>query len=396
MTNAQPKLALLARLYELAGRYVSFADANVATLGGEGLEAQMWRDREVKAKKGYLIEQNRAKREELQKNFEYRQHNDLQHFSRSYARVKGREAGIDFFHMDLCGTVELVAEALQFVSEVVLKSQGRCLAITVADERKNPSIMNFEETLSAAHACFGVDQVTSFLETLTAQYASLNGCIGGDFSSAAKRELGFVLTLARNCLSSEGAPVCGIDYMHRYVYVSGKSDTRMRTYFFHLSRGTGLQAHLSSFLEHWCQGSLEFVRPDGSTIAQTAQKKEDSAMPQPDAAAPQQELVAIDVLPRESDEPASIETLILASTEVAMTPSLLDIMRGVVSAYPAGSSLHEELALLIGLSDRVCHLEAANSTLRSEYDLAVRQCSNVRAILQLEFDKLEPMLAQKE
>jgi hypothetical protein len=133
---------------------------------------------------------------------------------------------VDAFHLDLCGTIAPSLEAARRVVPLVVKSRGRCLAITVADARRNLSVeKQFGRIESRLSKLLGF-RYERMRERLLAERA-------GDRQLAVMRELAFFYHLI-DLLKFYGRYAVPKEVI-RYSYVSYTSGApfAMRTYFFH-------------------------------------------------------------------------------------------------------------------------------------------------------------------
>src|SRR6185437_5973807 len=145
----------------------------------------------------------------------------------------------DGFHLDLCGTFDgdMVRDFSPIVP-LVQKGRGRCLAITVADARRNKALEQWPEVRRHGRRYFG-KSANALYERITEQQQRLpvNKNLPAfmqqfDPEKAAKRE--FALLVAVTELLKKATATFPTE-VERYIYVSryGKTPFRMRTYFFH-------------------------------------------------------------------------------------------------------------------------------------------------------------------
>jgi len=137
------KSVALRLLLEYLKKHVPLSKAVVASLGGEGREAKIWQEVGIAAENGWLIERNRKKSRKLISEMPYRYTSTLESFSRVFRNVGGAKAGIDAFHLDLCGTLDSSIAIVRRIIPLVIKTQGRLLAVTVADARRNVGVEQF-------------------------------------------------------------------------------------------------------------------------------------------------------------------------------------------------------------------------------------------------------------
>lgn len=246
-------------LFDFFRSYMSPKDAVIATLGGWGLEATLWKEFEVQKENGWLIERNIDRRKVLIPNFPFHNVNQLGSFPRLFRSVKGEGVGVDFFHLDLCGTLEASYELIHQVLPLVLVSKGKCLAVTVADQRRNRSHENFKPVFIEGKKLFGKPVAEELLRHLKLEGAELATHLEGDVhdEGIARREYGFFVHLAKVLGDTK------IERMERYVYhseVGARSASfRMRTYMFHLEHG-----ELNPM--DWVRNPIQLVLPTGCVI----------------------------------------------------------------------------------------------------------------------------------
>lgn len=122
---------------------VSPSTAQVATLGGEGLEAAVWKELGIAPENGWLIDMSpRAIKRLARVHGETGYQLSQKHFGRfakQHAETRGLDTGLDFLHVDLCGTVERVIAELPTAIGLVAKSRARMLALTTSDKRRHPA-----------------------------------------------------------------------------------------------------------------------------------------------------------------------------------------------------------------------------------------------------------------
>jgi hypothetical protein len=247
-------------------RYTPASEARMATLGGEGLEAKVWEQAGIPPDRGWLIERSRRQGRKLIKNHRYRTHNQLGTFSQ-ILKGHGPEMGIDGFHLDLCGTFDKsVLGTFSSVLPLVLQSTGRCLAVTVADARRNKALEEWPSVMRHAVKLWGTDAERLFRH-LENQQRRVPTATDSTFvkpfnpSKAAKREFALMVELLQLLRSQ---PVAFMpEKINRMIYVSrsGKSPFRMRTYFIRFGEAPDFSA--TAFAETWLRSSLWYARKEG-------------------------------------------------------------------------------------------------------------------------------------
>jgi hypothetical protein len=276
-------------------RYVPLGQARLATLGGRGLEAKIWAERGIPAEHGWLIERNRQRNDALITNHRYSVHNQLGTFDRILAG-HGKDASIDGFHLDLCGTLcDHAIAGFKPVIPLILTSGGRCLAITVADARRNLVLEQWPAIIKRGKRLFGTEVAGIYQTIMAAQRRvpvnhdrNLPAFIKPfDPVKAAKREFGLLVELAE-LMRAQDLPWMPAT-IERYIYVSHSMSRgfRMRTYFFHFGEMTAANAGCS-FAQAWVESKIFFANgeafheveqtPGGVVVQPLPTKKGDLAM----------------------------------------------------------------------------------------------------------------------
>lgn len=283
-------MSVLRRFYgEFVGRYLPVVESRLATLGGEGFEARLWQELGVPSENGWLIEHGRAFSERLIRQFPYRKCNKLSVFPGLLRSVCGPHASVDVFHLDLCGTLESSLEEFRSVFPLVTgKSKGRCLAITVADQRRNRSVEEFPTLQRWGATVLG----SSLAETLFAHLCreqelllgqEKGGLLERDAEDGAKREFGLFLHLFHLFVGDRRFPAFLPDCVERHVYVSdyGKRPFRMRTFFLHVAERVGILPQSAPWVlaRHWQNAGIWVFRNGGFSHCQVPRDRKEMHMP---------------------------------------------------------------------------------------------------------------------
>lgn len=223
--------------------YVPLADARVATLGGEGLEPAMWDDAGIPRNHGWLIEKNSQLAKRILRDLPYAYYPQLASFRKTWEYEFSSAVGLDGFHLDFCGTLEANRDAVRSILPLVLRSTGRCLFITVSEQRRNTSLEQFDAMAERCTELFGDPaQTAAFIARLTEEQRQAARLLGvpralARPAVAARRELGFFRCLVELLTESDGLVRALPDRIERIVYQSnyGARPTRMRLYLFHLA-----------------------------------------------------------------------------------------------------------------------------------------------------------------
>lgn len=253
------KQTVLKHLTALAGEYVPLHQANVATMGGEGLEAAIWRDAGVTENRMWLIDRSPRRMHELMSQYPDANHliGRLSRFPEILRTGYGDRSSLDYFHLDLCGTLEPALDDLKGLLSSLSSGTGKCLAVTVADARRNLSLDNRDVMLDAASKIFG--RSWNRLRASLLKFHGLTCTCLVDISAdpwlVTLREIGFMLNIL--CAMAGTTPAGagealrdgnrkGLPQLHleperieRFIYHSTPPVmSRMRTYFMHLKLNT--------------------------------------------------------------------------------------------------------------------------------------------------------------
>jgi hypothetical protein len=261
MFNA--KLEVITLFLAFISRYFPLTHARLATLGGEGLEASAWEEKGITRAQGWLIECAEKKSRRLLNRFPYNVCAQLADFARGVQSVEGNNYAIDGFHLDLCGTLEHYGPTFAPCIPLIARSTGKCLAVTVADQRRNVTLENFGSVYTDAIKLFGGSaQADAFQKRLRDDYDTLpDHGIGlwAQPQNGAEREFGFAFHILSAFAADGGVTV---DRIERYLYTSTHRGRpfRMRTYFFHLRKG---EISASEILALWSNAPLQCITAQG-------------------------------------------------------------------------------------------------------------------------------------
>lgn len=275
---------------QFIARFVPLEKAQIATLGGRGFEANIWKESNIPPENGWLIEHSRELGGKLINTHRYRTQNQLGTFSRIMAGFGEDRAFVDAFHLDLCGTLSDKA-IFDFASvlPLVLKSKGRCLAITVADQRRNLVLEQWPEFQVRGKKLFGkqaevfFNQLANIQQSIPIKKDTPTFIKPFDSIKATKREFGLLVELAE-LLHIQSLPWSPMT-IERYVYVSRFQGRpfRMRTYFFRFG-SKKLRGEIPTFAQTWAKSQLffangsEFKEIKTPTVGATKEEKEITTM----------------------------------------------------------------------------------------------------------------------
>ncbi|MFA5185308.1 MAG: hypothetical protein WC551_02385 [Patescibacteria group bacterium] len=154
-----PKEIVVGRIISTMADCLDPSTALVATLGGRGLEAKVWRRMGIKPTNGWLVDRSADRIRGLMRNSQgYRLlQGNLTQFPQIFLSSHGLKTGLDFFHWDLCGTVEPAIEEICGVLPLLAQGRGRSLGVTVSDMRQNRAVQSFIFTQDICRLFFGKD-----------------------------------------------------------------------------------------------------------------------------------------------------------------------------------------------------------------------------------------------
>lgn len=232
-----PKARVSKLFLDFVATHRPLAEVRIGTLGGNGHEAALWKEAGIPADHGWQVEHRRRRAKNLIQTGSYTVTPSLERLPMAIVDRGGNAAYLDAFHFDLNGTVEPQAAAIRAALGCVLKPGSvACIAITVADQRRNRSLENFARVQKRARTMFGKTAADAQHTYLLEEQRKLPTTDQGttfvkpfDPIAGAKRELGLLVTLAEMLKDS----IFGVAEVRRYVYVShGEGHPfRMRTYF---------------------------------------------------------------------------------------------------------------------------------------------------------------------
>lgn len=263
------KEQILKRFLDFVLRYVPLETAQLGGLGGQGIEAKIWADRGIPHTNGWIVERGQSSGAKLIAGSTYNVQNQLSTLSRVMCATRGKGAALDGFHLDLCGTVsEEIMSDFKTVFELVLKSRGRSLAVTVADARRNTALENWPQFMSRAWDLLDCDAPPIYkaitheqLQIPVVRHKKMPAFMKSfDPKKAAKREFALFVELAE--LFHQYAFDCVT--VKRFVYVSRYSGRpfRMRTYFFHFEP-THTEQPAALLAKSWLGSPLTILKADG-------------------------------------------------------------------------------------------------------------------------------------
>ncbi len=250
-----PKLFFVQALLDFLNLKKPLTKIKIATLGGEGLEARSWQSRGVLKDNGILIEKNRQLSKKLIAGTPYPVLNKLEYLDKFMESVyTPTECYLDAIHLDFCGTIETQGKMLDTLLNILKGSQVKCLAITVADERKNPTLQNWS---SIESDIVGTLTYTVYNKVFNSILKDQKLVCKTDHiaTRSTKRELGVLWQIVRGCRKSNMIP-CEV---RRYSYVS-LTGSRMRSYIIFLVEDKSkLEDYIETFTYNWIQNPILLI-----------------------------------------------------------------------------------------------------------------------------------------
>ncbi len=286
MATTNPKVLVLEAFLDFIERFTALKESTLVTLGGQGIEARLWQDAGISAENGWLVERNRSSRLKLiRSDLPYRHSDRLHPFAKKLMAIRGSKAAIDALHADFCGTIETNVGEITPLIPLIGRSSGRCLAITVADQRSNLTVENKADGLSFLRSQLSDATLSSLLEQLHAEQGLIprNPELPAFFKrpdphKGALRELGVLQAVLQLLLQNKRLLMPTL--IERYIYVSRWSGHpfRMRSFFLHFDNSTAaLRSRLPAItVDCWQRSPLFFA---GETI--TCLRRESVAEKEP-------------------------------------------------------------------------------------------------------------------
>lgn len=263
------KITIVKRFLDFVGQYVPLDQAILGTFGGEGLEAHLWEEAKIPGEHGWLVECDSLLFAHLKRELPY-------HCVKSPEELPPR---IDSFHVDLNGTLQQSEQVIRLLFRLLRRGHGKCLAITVADKRRNMGLEHFASIRKEVTRLAGLAATKEFMEhLLKAQHAlpilsederELPTFFeGSDPDKGAKKEFSCAACLLLALLGEqqETNQVLLPVKIERYVYISRyrAHAWRMRTYFLHFQPQVIHDAAYAaqSFLSCWGNSSFFTVQDE--------------------------------------------------------------------------------------------------------------------------------------
>lgn len=234
--------------------YIRRQQGTFVTLGGQGLEANLWHQRGLPQRNGFLIERNPGRAANLiQATHGYSCSHHMGTFARTLQAQRGAEARIDALHLDFCGQLQSQARDAASLMPLLRFSTSPCLAITVSAQRTTPNVH---------HPDCDKRVYRQTVQTLTSQQLLIpqpkdlpRRFVRAEPHKGAESEFQLAQTIWHLCSPAGLYP----NRLIRHIYISRYSghSCRMRTVLLHLSV---TPISFTSFLELWLNSELSFTR----------------------------------------------------------------------------------------------------------------------------------------
>ncbi len=277
------KKFVLESFLQFVQKYVSIESMHIGTLGGEGLEANIWMQAGLPQRQGWLVEWDQERQRQLRRaqlSGWFYLCNSLALLPQALGRQIGGR-GLDAFHFDLCGFLRTSFDHIRPVlPHLIKKERGRCLALSTVDKHSSPYTSDHEKFFDRACATLGLCDTRFLVRELQRQQRKVphsrrpqnhgknDGQPSADIAnpaSCAQREFGTFADIL--LLLTTRKPLYLVDAIDRYVYVSrwAGSSWRMRSYFFHMSEQVAATkaevAH--QLMETWIASPLRYINAEG-------------------------------------------------------------------------------------------------------------------------------------
>lgn len=234
--------------------YVRRLQGTFVTLGGQGLEANLWHQSGIRQRNGFLIERNsRRAANLLLATHGYSCSHHLGTFARTLQAQRGSAARIDALHLDFCGQLESQSSDAATLMPLLRLSTCPCLAVTVSAQRTSPNLD--QPDCDKAIYRQTVQELTS-QQLLIPQPKDLpRHFTRAKPSKGAEAEFQLAQTIWRLCSPAGLYP----NRVIRHIYISRYSGyaCRMRTVLLHLS---ATPISFASFLDLWLNSEFIFTR----------------------------------------------------------------------------------------------------------------------------------------
>ncbi len=238
--------------------YIRRQQGTFVTLGGQGLEANLWHQSGLPQRNGFLIERNPGRAANLlQATHGYSCSHHLGTFARTLQAQRGSSARIDALHLDFCGQLDSQLRDARTLMPLLRLSTRPCLAVTVSAQRTTP---NFNQPDCDKALYRQTVQTLTSQQLLIPQPKDLpRRFVRAEPHKGAETEFQLAQTIWRLCSPAGLYP----NRVIRHIYISRYSghSCRMRTILLHLSV---TPISFISFLELWLNSELYFTR-EGET-----------------------------------------------------------------------------------------------------------------------------------
>ncbi len=368
------KLTVLKAVYDLLAHQGPLGEALIATLGGEGVEANIWKERGIPDQHGWLIDRSPERMRQFRAN-----ENGFRRFQGCLAKFvelgflpqHGNDVGLDFFHWDLCGTSDPSEADLITVMPLLLKGHAKILVVTVADARTSIVSRDPGAVHQAAARMFG-KRWQGLWSSLVATHARVVRECGSyaQPKQAALREVATVLSVVRALQATRKLiPVS----LERYIYLSG---IRMRTYLFRFEMldaepsETTDQRIIEKMAQLLMSPPLSWV--SGETVTPVSFRRRSQPRPLPPVPASDKAVGLGAIMTQETKKPPTLKQVADA------VKRLRALMKVGVMAEP----------VIKDISTLIDGLEKARGSVMTPRDMAIAFLTSLRKVFGKEFDAM--------
>lgn len=230
MTDKPACTAITEKFLEFAARHLPLADAKLATT--RVADSAIWQGFNIPKQHGYIIARGQASTDVI-RDGKYNCHSTLKTFPQALNGQLGSEgAYVDLFHVDLRhGSITVSFKDVQPIMPMVAASHGKCLAVTMSDQRC-PAINEEERRRhDKIRKLIGYERCEVLHKRLhTDKYLSPR-----DLHPSVNREFIALLDIFALLQLDAPHPPYWIESMERHTYYENHPLHRMRCCFFHLS-----------------------------------------------------------------------------------------------------------------------------------------------------------------
>jgi hypothetical protein len=236
--NSNEKALVIQYILNIVGSFVALNEAHIMLLGGMGFDAKLCLQAGALENNINIIERKRSLMKKLMRLYPeaHTFQGSLKNAVQMLKAVHGRNVGMDFMHLDLCGTIDPIREALVPVMKLCVNGRTGCLAVTTADQRFNHAIHDPDAVIAKSYYTFGhhakqlfddLKEVHEFVQS------NWNGTVADPYK-VALRELSMYNHIAEACGHDDSHASILPDSLIRIIFSA--DGFRMRTYLFHVKK----------------------------------------------------------------------------------------------------------------------------------------------------------------